>query len=132
MPGGRISRDETGELNGELVDRAKGLVKLPRNAEAPLDADYFIAEHKKLNAAGLTSIRYPGARSSSTASSQEMEKKGQLTIRVNAADASAGGDCRAIEGGASPRRDLSRTKATSGCASAASSWASTAGSRAAG
>jgi predicted amidohydrolase YtcJ len=27
--GGRISRDENGELNGELVDRAKALVTLP-------------------------------------------------------------------------------------------------------
>ena len=28
-PGGRITRDENGELNGELLDRAKALVDLP-------------------------------------------------------------------------------------------------------
>src|SRR5205085_8018443 len=82
MPGGKISRDAKGELNGELIDRAKGLVRLPRNADAPLNADYFIAEHKKLNAAGLTSIRYPGASVEQYRILQEMERKGQLTIRV--------------------------------------------------
>ena len=29
LPGGRITRDPDGELNGELVDRAKSLVQLP-------------------------------------------------------------------------------------------------------
>src|SRR5204862_5452245 len=82
MPGGKISRDDKGELNGELVDRAKGLVQLPRNAE-PLSVDYFVAEHKKLNAVGLTGIRYPGAGIQQYRILQEMEKKGLLTIRVN-------------------------------------------------
>jgi predicted amidohydrolase YtcJ len=79
--GGRISRDEHGELNGELMDRAKSLVQLP-NAEAP-GIDYFVAEHKKLNAAGLTSIRYPGASVAQYRVLQEMRAKGLLTIRVN-------------------------------------------------
>jgi predicted amidohydrolase YtcJ len=57
--GGRISRDENGELNGELVDRAKALVTLP--PEPQPGPAYFLEEHKKLNAAGLTGIRYPGA-----------------------------------------------------------------------
>ena len=79
--GGRISRDEQGELNGELLDRAKALVTLP-SAEPP-NIEYFVAEHKKLNAAGLTSIRYPGASVEQYRILQEMEKKGLLTIRVN-------------------------------------------------
>jgi predicted amidohydrolase YtcJ len=79
--GGRISRDENGELNGELVDRAKALVTLP--AEPRPDAAYFLAEHKKLNASGLTSIRYPGASIEQYRVLQELEKKGLLTIRVN-------------------------------------------------
>ena len=79
--GGRISRDEKGELNGELVDRAKGLVTLPRE-ERPSPA-YFLEEHKKLNAAGLTAIRYPGASIEQYRALQELEKKGLLTIRVN-------------------------------------------------
>ena len=83
MSGGRISRDEKGELNGELVDRAKSLVMLPRNAESALDAQYFINEHRKLNAAGLTGIRYPGASIEQYRILQDMANKHQLTIRVS-------------------------------------------------
>lgn len=81
-PGGRITRDLQGDLNGELVDRAKALVTLPDVRER-INADYFLAEHKKLNAAGLTSIRYPGASVQQYRILQELEKRGQLTIRVN-------------------------------------------------
>ena len=80
--GGRISRDEKGELNGELIDRAKALVTLPPSAER-VDAAYFKAEHKKLNASGLTGIRYPGASIEQYRALQELEKSGQLSIRVN-------------------------------------------------
>ena len=79
--GGRISRDEHGELNGELLDRAKALVTLP-NPE-PSNIEYFVAEHRKLNAAGLTSIRYPGASVEQYRVLQEMRRRGLLTIRVN-------------------------------------------------
>jgi len=81
-PGGKISRDADGQLNGELMDRAKSLVTLPPGDEK-LSVDYFIAEHKKLNAVGLTGIRYPGAGIEQYRILQEMEKKGLLTIRVN-------------------------------------------------
>jgi len=80
--GGRITRDAQGELNGELVDRAKALVTLPPSRER-VDAAYFIAEHKKLAASGLTSIRYPGASAEQYRTLQGMRKSGQLTIRVN-------------------------------------------------
>lgn len=80
--GGRISRDEKGELNGELVDRAKALVTLPP-ADGRINAEYFLAEHKKLNAAGLTSIRYPGAPVQQYRILQELAQQGKLTIRVN-------------------------------------------------
>jgi len=79
--GGRISRDEKGDLNGELVDRAKALVTLP--PEPKPGPAYFLEEHKKLNAAGLTAIRYPGASIEQYRALQELEKKGLLTIRVN-------------------------------------------------
>ncbi|PWU06373.1 MAG: amidohydrolase, partial [Terriglobia bacterium] len=79
--GGRISRDEQGELNGELLDRAKTLVTLPDSE--PAGIDYFVSEHRKLNAAGLTSIRYPGASVEQYRILQEMRRKGLLTIRVN-------------------------------------------------
>jgi predicted amidohydrolase YtcJ len=80
-PYGRITRDETGELNGELVDRAKSLVQLP--PAAPLTIDALVEQHKKLNAAGLTSIRYPGAPVQQYRLLQQMERRGLLTIRVN-------------------------------------------------
>ena len=78
--GGRISRDEHGELSGELLDRAKALVTLP-NPEPP-STQYFVSEHRKLNAAGLTSIRYPGASVEQYRVLQDMRRKGLLTIRV--------------------------------------------------
>jgi predicted amidohydrolase YtcJ len=80
-PGGRITRDEAGELNGELVDRAKALVTLPE--PPPPTIESLIAEHKKLNAAGLTSIRYPGASVEHYRMLQEIQKRGLLTIRIN-------------------------------------------------
>jgi predicted amidohydrolase YtcJ len=79
-PGGRITRDAKGELNGELIDRAKALVQLPPSQ--PLTIETLIAQHKKLNAAGLTSIRYPGASIEQYRLLQEMERRGLLTIRV--------------------------------------------------
>ena len=80
-PGGRITRDDTGELNGELIDRAKSLVQLPQ--AAPLTIDALVEQHRKLNAAGLTSIRYPGAPVQQYRLLQEMERRGLLTVRVN-------------------------------------------------
>jgi predicted amidohydrolase YtcJ len=80
--GGRITRDANGELNGELVDRAKALVTLPPSTRR-LDAAYFAEEHKKLAASGLTSIRYPGASADQYRVLQGMRKSGQLTIRIN-------------------------------------------------
>lgn len=80
--GGRITRDLQGDLNGELIDRAKSLVTLPATRER-VNADSFLAEHKTLNAAGLTSIRYAGASVQQYRILQELEKNGQLTIRVN-------------------------------------------------
>jgi hypothetical protein len=81
LAGGRITRDADGELNGELIDRAKSLVRLP--APPPLTIDALREQHRKLNAAGLTSIRYPGASVEQYRLLQEMARRGLLTIRVN-------------------------------------------------
>lgn len=82
--GGFISRYDNGELNGELVDRAKALVKLPT---PPKDLEAHIKEQQeeyaKLNAAGLTTVRHPGAPVEQYRVLQEMEKRGLLTMRVN-------------------------------------------------
>ena len=84
--GGRITRYADGRLNGELVDTAKALVRLPppapRTPEQQL-ADR-IADYKKLNEAGLTSIRHPGISIADYRMLQEMHKREQLTIRINA------------------------------------------------
>src|SRR6185295_1090381 len=48
LPGGRITRDAQGELNGELVDRAKSLVQLP--PPPPLTIEALVEQHRKLNA----------------------------------------------------------------------------------
>jgi predicted amidohydrolase YtcJ len=80
-PGGRITRDEAGELNGELIDRAKALVQLP--PAPPLTIDALVEQHGKLNAAGLTSIRYPGAPIEQYRLLEEMKRRGLLTIRVS-------------------------------------------------
>ena len=81
LPGGRITRTADGELNGELIDRAKSLVQLP--PAPPLTIDALLEQHRKLNAAGLTSIRYPGASIEQYRLLQEMERRKILTIRVS-------------------------------------------------
>jgi len=80
-PGGRVTRDDLGELNGELIDRAKTLVELP--PMPPLTIDALVEQHKKLNAAGLTSVRYPGASIEQYRLLEEMKRRGLLTIRVS-------------------------------------------------
>lgn len=81
VPGGRITRDADGDLNGELIDRAKSLVQLP--PPPPLTIEMLQEQHRKLNAAGLTSIRYPGASVEQYRLLQDMKRRGLLTMRVN-------------------------------------------------
>jgi predicted amidohydrolase YtcJ len=81
LPGGRITRGTDGELNGELIDRAKSLVQLPPAPRVTIES--LLEQHKKLNAAGLTSIRYPGASIEQYRLLQEMERRKLLTIRVS-------------------------------------------------
>jgi len=83
--GGSIGRYGDGRLNGELVDAAKSLVTLPPGA-APV-ADYqpasLLAEHRRLNQAGLTSIRYAGGNQDVYDALSELNSGGDLTIRAN-------------------------------------------------
>jgi predicted amidohydrolase YtcJ len=86
-PGGEIGHDENGELNGELVDTARGLVKLPPPPK--LTAEEILRQQKLLNAAGLTSIRIPGSFQLGGSAIepyrilQQLKAEGKLTIRVN-------------------------------------------------
>ena len=86
-PGGEIGHDADGELNGELVDTARGLVKLPPPPR--LTEEQILAQIRLLNAAGLTGIRIPGQFQFGGSAIepyrmfQQLKAKGQLTIRVN-------------------------------------------------
>ena len=84
--GGRITRYPDGRLNGELVDTAKALVRLPLSAPRTPNQQLAdrAADYKKLNEAGLTSIRHPGISIADYRMLQEMQKRGELTIRINA------------------------------------------------
>ena len=99
--GGRITRYADGDLNGELVDAAKALVRLPPRPERTLDERIAAlrADYDKLQAAGLTSVRHPGTSIEQYRLLQEMQARGVLTLRVNLllrpaqdADAAAVGD----------------------------------------
>lgn len=82
--GGQISRYPDGEPNGELVDRARTLVKLPANRlTMEQQIESFAAQYRKLNAAGLTSVRHPGIGVDQYKMLQEMKRRGLLTMRVN-------------------------------------------------
>jgi predicted amidohydrolase YtcJ len=82
--GGRIGRYDDGELNGELVDRAKDLVKLPapppRSAEERIGDQ--IAEYRTLHAAGLTTVRHPGGSLEHYRMLEAIKRRGQLEMRV--------------------------------------------------
>ncbi len=82
--GGQISRYPDGEPNGELVDRARTLVTLPSNRlTEEQQIESWVAQYKKLNAAGLTSVRHPGIGVEQYKILQEMKRRGLLTMRVN-------------------------------------------------
>lgn len=82
--GGRITRYADGRLNGELVDSARALVNLPPNIRTPSDQlAARVADYKKLNEAGLTTVRHPGVSVNDYRMLQEIQKRGQLTMRLN-------------------------------------------------
>ena len=84
-PGGLIGRDETGRLNGELVDRAKGLIRLPRSVRLGYEEQIQLLaeEHRLLNQVGLTSIRYAGGSPDQYRMLLDMKQRGILTIRAS-------------------------------------------------
>ena len=84
VDGGRISRYEGREPNGELVDRARTLVTLPPPRPKSVDERIQdqIAEFNTLHAAGLTTIRYGGSSVEHYRLLEEMKGRGLLTMRV--------------------------------------------------
>ncbi len=99
-PGGRITRYPDGELNGELVDRAKQFVSLTRRPERSLNQriQEQIAEYNTLHAAGLTAVRHPGGSIEEYRMRKAMVKRGVLTMRVTQLLAvDRGGESSAVE-----------------------------------
>ena len=84
--GGRITKYADGRVNGELVDAAKGLVRLPPAAPRTpgQQLEDRVADYKKLNEAGLTTIRHPGISIAEYRMLEEIRRGGRLSIRVNA------------------------------------------------
>jgi len=82
--GGQISRYSDGEPNGELMDRARTLVTLPAPAMTTEEQiESWSTQFRKLNAAGLTSVRQPGISLDQYRLFQEMKRRGLLTMRLN-------------------------------------------------
>ena len=83
--GGVIGRDERGRLNGELVDRAKGLLRLPRGdgPEYEEQIQAVVDEHRRLNESGLTSVRYGSGSPGRYRMLLDMKERGLLTIRTS-------------------------------------------------
>jgi predicted amidohydrolase YtcJ len=84
--GGEIGKDADGELNGELVDNARSLVKLPA-ARAPT-IEGVLATQRTLNAYGITNVRVPGNFRLGEFFQTfdlvlEARKRGLLTLRFN-------------------------------------------------
>jgi predicted amidohydrolase YtcJ len=84
-PGGKISRYPDGELNGELLDTARALVTLPARPTLSREEQlqHRREEYRKLNAAGLTTVRHPGAPVEEYRLVEELKQRGLLTMRVN-------------------------------------------------
>jgi predicted amidohydrolase YtcJ len=93
--GGSVGRYPDGRLNGELVDTAKKFVTLPARPDVSEGErrNALVDEYRRLNEAGLTSIRYAGVSPAFYHDVEELEKRGELTLRVSAliriADAAA-------------------------------------------
>lgn len=84
-PGGRFGRYPDGRLNGELVDRAKDGVTLPARPERTFDqqVDAIAREHQRLNAMGLTNIRYAGSTPELWKILEALRERDALTLRVS-------------------------------------------------
>ena len=83
--GGRITRYADGRLNGELVDAARALARLPAPPPRTLSDRLAarVTDYQKLNAVGLTTVRHPGVSIADYRLLQEMRSRGLLTIRLN-------------------------------------------------
>jgi predicted amidohydrolase YtcJ len=81
--GGQISRNEAGELTGELFDEAKALITLPR--PKPVGMDDILATQKAVAPYGMTAIRVPGSYKGDMIAAYRLMKQAEaedkLTLR---------------------------------------------------
>lgn len=85
-PGGEIGVDRArGEISGELVDRARELVKLPEGAPKTLAQRLALLkkEQQRYNSLGLTSVRNPGASIADMHDYHALAKSGGMTARTS-------------------------------------------------
>ena len=81
--GGQISRNDAGELTGELFDEARAMVTLPR--PKPVSLDDILATQKAVAPYGMTALRIPGAYKGNMIDAyhlmKQAEAEGKLTLR---------------------------------------------------
>jgi predicted amidohydrolase YtcJ len=81
--GGQISRNDAGELTGELFDEARSMVTLPR--PKPVSMDDILATQKAVAPYGMTALRIPGAYKGDMVQAYHLMKQaeadGKLTLR---------------------------------------------------
>ena len=83
--GGSVGRYPDGRLNGELVDTARRPVTLPPRPEVSAEERLkgIADELHRLSEVGLTSIRYASASRAFYRDLEELEKRGELPLRVS-------------------------------------------------
>jgi predicted amidohydrolase YtcJ len=81
--GGQISRNDAGELTGELFDEARAMVTLPR--PKPVGMDDILATQKAVAPYGMTALRIPGSYKGDMIQAyrlmKQAEAEGKLTLR---------------------------------------------------
>lgn len=85
-PGGRIGVDEArGDINGELVDRARDLSPIPPRPEKSQAERLALLkqEQRRFNELGLTSVRNPGAAIEAMHDYWELARRGEMTVRTS-------------------------------------------------
>jgi predicted amidohydrolase YtcJ len=81
--GGQISRNDAGELTGELFDEARTMVTLPR--PKPVSMEDILATQRAVAPYGMTALRIPGAYKGDMIQAyrlmKQAEAEGKLTLR---------------------------------------------------
>ncbi len=81
-PGGRIGRYPDGRLNGELVDRAKDPVRLPRDEPEGDPAERLLDQIRTMAAYGITALRIPGGSPEQFGRFRTLAEENRLPVRI--------------------------------------------------